>query len=75
MTTEPTFGLPAMWIMESYREEAFGFFEVPHKYVDTGVRADRAFPMMMRAAAIVDIPAGKCKISWPDFVDDEWKPV
>jgi flagellar biosynthesis protein FlhA len=22
MTTEPTFGLPAMWIMESYREEA-----------------------------------------------------
>ena len=26
---------------ESYREDCFGFFEVPHKYVDTGVRGDR----------------------------------
>jgi len=47
---------------ESYREEAFGFFEIPHKYVDTGVRADRAFPLMLRAAAIVDIPAGKHRL-------------
>jgi mono/diheme cytochrome c family protein len=53
-------GVPAA--TESYREEAFGFFEVPHKYVDTGVRADRAFPMMMRAAAIIDIPAGKHRL-------------
>ena len=26
---------------ESYEEDVFGFFEVPQKYVDTGVRGDR----------------------------------
>ena len=43
---------------ESYREDAFGFFEVPHKYVDTGVRGDRANPYLFRAAAVVALPAG-----------------
>ncbi|MBX3397379.1 MAG: DUF1553 domain-containing protein [Gemmataceae bacterium] len=47
---------------ETYREEAFGFFETPHKYVDTGVRADRGFPYLVRAAAIVNIPAGKHRL-------------
>jgi hypothetical protein len=47
---------------ETYREDAFGFFEVPHKYVDTGVRGDRANPFLFRAAAIVTIPAGKHRI-------------
>jgi mono/diheme cytochrome c family protein len=47
---------------ESYLEEAFGFFEMPHKYVDTGVRAERAFPMMMRASALIDLPAGKHRL-------------
>ncbi len=47
---------------ETYREEAFGFFETPHKYIDTGVRADRGFPYLVRAAAHVTIPAGKHRL-------------
>jgi mono/diheme cytochrome c family protein len=47
---------------DSYHEDAFGFFEVPHKYVDTGVRGDRANPFLLRAAAIVPIPAGKHRL-------------
>ena len=33
--------------------------EVPHKYVDTGVRDDRPNPFLLRAAAVVTLPAGK----------------
>jgi hypothetical protein len=47
---------------ETYREKAFGFFEVPHKYVDTGVRGDRGNPYLFRAAAVVRIPPGKHRI-------------
>ncbi len=47
---------------ETYRETAFGFFEIPHKYVDTGVRADRGALTLMRSAAIVNIPAGKHRL-------------
>lgn len=47
---------------ESYREDCFGFFEVPHKYVDTGVRGDRPNPFLFRAAAVVTLPAGKHRV-------------
>jgi mono/diheme cytochrome c family protein len=47
---------------ESYREDCFGFFEVPHKYVDTGVRGDRANPYLFRAAALVSLPPGKHRV-------------
>ncbi len=47
---------------ESYREDAFGFFAVPHRYVDTGVRGDRANPFLFRAAAVVALPAGKHRV-------------
>ncbi|QEL16574.1 DUF1553 domain-containing protein [Limnoglobus roseus] len=47
---------------ETYREDAFGFFEVPQKYVDTGVRDDRAFPFLLRSAAVVPMPAGKHRL-------------
>ncbi len=46
----------------TYREDVFGFFEVPHKYVDTGVRGDRGYPFLVRAAAIVNFPAGKHRL-------------
>ncbi len=49
-------------VTETYKEEVFGFFELPHKYVSTGVRADRANPSLVRAAAIVTIPAGKHRL-------------
>ncbi len=47
---------------ETYTEEVFGIFEVPHKYVDTGVRGDRPIPYLLRAAAVVKVPAGKHRL-------------
>ncbi|MEI6712620.1 MAG: DUF1553 domain-containing protein [Verrucomicrobiota bacterium] len=44
---------------EVHEAAAFGFFELPHLYVDTGVRADRPNPLFVRASAIVNIPAGR----------------
>ncbi|RYD34174.1 MAG: hypothetical protein EOP87_09695, partial [Verrucomicrobiaceae bacterium] len=47
---------------EHYTEDVFGFFELPHKYVDTGVREDRPIPSIMRASAKVELPAGKHRL-------------
>jgi mono/diheme cytochrome c family protein len=47
---------------ESYREDAFGFFATPLKYTDTGVRADRGYPYLLRAAALVSLPPGKHRV-------------
>lgn len=47
---------------ESYMERAFGFFQEPIKYVETGVRADRANPHLLRAAALVTLPKGKHRL-------------
>ncbi len=49
-------------IRETYTENVFGFFELPQKYVATGVRADRAFPTVFRATAEVRLPAGKHRL-------------
>jgi hypothetical protein len=47
---------------ETFTEDAFGLFELPQKYISTGVRADRAFPTLVRATAIVALPAGKHRL-------------
>jgi hypothetical protein len=47
---------------DTYAEDAFGFFAVPHRYVDTGVRGDRPNPFLFRAAAVVTLPAGKHRL-------------
>ena len=47
---------------ESYNIEAFGITNLPQKYVDTGVRGDRANPLVLRAAAKVTLPAGKHRL-------------
>lgn len=47
---------------EHFFEDAFGLFELPQKYISTGVRADRAFPTLVRASAHVSIPAGKHRV-------------
>lgn len=47
---------------ETFNIEAFGIVEVPHKYVDTGVRGDRANPYLLRAASNVTLPAGKHRL-------------
>ncbi|MCF6310847.1 MAG: DUF1553 domain-containing protein [Verrucomicrobiales bacterium] len=49
-------------VTEDYTAPAFGFFELPHKYISTGVRADRANPTHIRASALVTIPAGKHRL-------------
>lgn len=49
-------------LVEAYPEDVFGFFEVPQKYVDTGVRADRGNPYIFRAAAVVSLPPGKHRL-------------
>lgn len=47
---------------ETFHVPAFGLVDVPHKYVDTGVRGDRAIPYLLRAAAKISLPAGKHRL-------------
>ena len=47
---------------ETYTATAFGFTRVPEKYVDTGVRAERSNPYLLRALARVNLPAGKHRL-------------
>ncbi len=47
---------------ETYTEDVFGVFEVPQKYVETGVRGDRPIPYLMRLASVVTLPAGKHRL-------------
>ncbi|WP_197439558.1 DUF1553 domain-containing protein [Calycomorphotria hydatis] len=49
-------------VTESYVEDVFGLFELPHKYISTGVRADRANPLHLRASAVVKFPPGKHRL-------------
>ena len=49
-------------VTETYTEEVFGLCELPQHYVSTGVRADRAFPTLLRASAEVRLPAGKHRL-------------
>lgn len=52
----------ALAVSERYTEDVFGLFELPQKYVSTGVRADRVFPTLLRATAEVRLPAGKHRL-------------
>lgn len=49
-------------VTEIYREEVFGFFDWPQKYISTGVREDRAIPSHFRASAVVSLPKGKHRL-------------
>jgi len=49
-------------VTETWNESAFGFSELPQKYVSTGVRGDRANPSHFRAAALVNLPAGEHRL-------------
>ena len=49
-------------VTETYEEDVFGLFELPHKYISTGVRADRANPSLVRASAVVSLPPGKHRL-------------
>jgi hypothetical protein len=47
---------------ESFTREAFALAELPLRYTDTGVRADRQLPLVLRARGRVLIPAGPQRI-------------
>ncbi len=47
---------------EQYTADAFGFYRAPQSYVDTGVRADRANPYLLRASARINLPAGRHRL-------------
>ena len=49
-------------VTDSYVTPAFGFARVPEKYVDTGVRAERGHPYLLRALGVVKLPAGKHRL-------------
>jgi hypothetical protein len=44
---------------DNYEEDAFGFFQIPQKYVGAGIRGDRSNPYLLRAMANVTLPAGE----------------
>ena len=52
----------AMSATEAFSTDAFGIVEVPHKYIDSGVRGDRPNPYLLRAASIVRLPGGKHRL-------------
>ena len=62
MPTQNAWPVEELAPTESYPEDVFGFFEEPQKYVDTGVRGDRSNPHLLRAAALVKLPAGKHRL-------------
>lgn len=47
---------------ERYDVDALALFHVPFKYIDTGIRADRANPYLLRASAAIELPAGKHRL-------------
>ncbi|MES2595207.1 MAG: DUF1553 domain-containing protein [Verrucomicrobiota bacterium] len=49
-------------VAETYTEDVFGFFDVPQKYVETGIRGERHVPFLLRAAASVTFPKGKHRL-------------
>lgn len=55
----PKTTLPAS---ERYPAPAFAFFRTPHLYVETGIRADRPNPYLLRASASVSLPAGRHRL-------------
>lgn len=48
--------------VDRYTEPAFGFVEVPQKYISSGVRGDRTNPFLIRATGLVELPAGEYRI-------------
>ena len=45
-----------------YEEERFGFFQLPQKYNEKGIREDRSNPFMLRASAGIVIPEGEHRL-------------
>lgn len=48
--------------IEAWAEPALAFAQLPQKYSDKGVRADRSNPFLLRSAAAVTLPAGEHRL-------------
>lgn len=46
-------------IIETYDESALGFYRLPQRYVESGVRGEWPNPLLLRAAARITLPAGR----------------
>jgi hypothetical protein len=49
-------------VTDRFSAPAFGFFRVPHRYVDTGVRGARPDPYLLKAHGRVTLPAGRHRL-------------
>ncbi|HND55158.1 MAG TPA: hypothetical protein PLV92_22245, partial [Pirellulaceae bacterium] len=60
----PRYGWPAIAppATETFDEELMAVVGLPQKYVDTGVRGDRANPLLLRYAARVTLPEGRHRL-------------
>ncbi|MBL9155102.1 MAG: DUF1553 domain-containing protein [Verrucomicrobiales bacterium] len=45
-----------------YEEEAFGFFQIPQKYIGSGIRGDWTNPYLLRALSKIQLPVGEQKL-------------
>ena len=48
--------------IEHFAEEAFAFFQIPHRYVYSGVRADRPTLLLIRATGQIELPTGEHRL-------------
>lgn len=48
--------------VESWEQDLFAFPSLPHKYNEKGVIADRAGPFLIRAASMIELPAGRHRL-------------
>ncbi len=62
LSEKPEWPKDVLAASDRYEADALAFFHVPFKYIDTGIRADRANPYLLRATADVVFPAGKHRI-------------
>jgi hypothetical protein len=54
--------IPLKQPSESFTRDAFALAELPLRYTDTGVRADRQLPLVLRARSRLLVPAGPQRI-------------
>src|SRR4051812_22621063 len=47
---------------DEYAEPAFGLSDIVQKYDEQGIRTDRSEPFLVRAAAVVKLPRGECRL-------------
>ena len=52
----------ALAVTDRFSAPAFGFFRVPHRYVDTGVRGARPDPYLLKAYGRITLPAGRHRL-------------